>query len=351
MKLLILTQKVDINDDLLGFFHDWLIEFANYCEKITVVCLEKGEYELPKNIKILSMGKESGRSRVKYFFNFYRSIWSERKNYDSVFVHMNSEYVILGGIFWRLLGKKIIFWYVHKAVNLKLKIASFFADKILTASKDGCRLGSEKVKILGHGINTKKFNPVGRKGYDYGFNIIYVGRISRIKNQLLLAEAVNVLKNRGVLNGIKITIVGEAVYPRDEIYKQEILKFVKEKELNKYFKFLGSVPNIEMADIYRKADLNINLCPTGGMDKAVLESMACETPVLVLNKTFESLIKSCCGDLTLFSDDIFELADKISIVLNYEREARLKLGCYLRKIVLENCDLKNLVKKIMAEFV
>jgi len=43
MKLLIVTQKVDINDDVLGFFHDWIKEFAKNCEKVTVICLGKGE--------------------------------------------------------------------------------------------------------------------------------------------------------------------------------------------------------------------------------------------------------------------------------------------------------------------
>jgi len=27
MKLLICTQKVDINDDILGFFHGWILGF------------------------------------------------------------------------------------------------------------------------------------------------------------------------------------------------------------------------------------------------------------------------------------------------------------------------------------
>jgi len=41
MKLLIITQKVDINDDVLGFMHGWIAEFAKHCEKLTVICLQK----------------------------------------------------------------------------------------------------------------------------------------------------------------------------------------------------------------------------------------------------------------------------------------------------------------------
>ena len=46
MKLLIITQKVDINDDNLGFFHDWIKEFARQVENVIVICLQKGEYKL-----------------------------------------------------------------------------------------------------------------------------------------------------------------------------------------------------------------------------------------------------------------------------------------------------------------
>ncbi len=58
VKLLIITQKVDQNDDILGFFHQWVREFAENCEKVTVICLQKGEYDLPDNVKVLSLGKE-----------------------------------------------------------------------------------------------------------------------------------------------------------------------------------------------------------------------------------------------------------------------------------------------------
>jgi len=69
MRLLIITQKVDKNDPILGFFHRWIEEFAKYCQSIIVICLQKGEYNLPKNIKILSLGKEKGKSKIKYIFN------------------------------------------------------------------------------------------------------------------------------------------------------------------------------------------------------------------------------------------------------------------------------------------
>ena len=88
MRLLVITQKVDRNDPVLGFFHRWIEEFAKHCEKVTVICLEMREHRLPINVRVLSLGKEQNKSKLKYIFRFYRYIWQERNNYD---VHRNTN--------------------------------------------------------------------------------------------------------------------------------------------------------------------------------------------------------------------------------------------------------------------
>ncbi|MEA3398315.1 MAG: hypothetical protein U9R06_01065, partial [Patescibacteria group bacterium] len=80
MNLLIITQKVDKQDSNLGFFHDWLLEFAKNFEQIIVICLQKGDYALPDNVKIISLGKDRGVNKLSLLFNFYKIIWQEKNN-------------------------------------------------------------------------------------------------------------------------------------------------------------------------------------------------------------------------------------------------------------------------------
>ena len=101
MKLLFITQVVDKEDAVLGFVHGWLIELACIFDHIHVICLEKGSVELPANITLHSLGKEEGVSRLEYLKRFYSLVFKLRPEYDGVFVHMNSEYVILAGPLWR----------------------------------------------------------------------------------------------------------------------------------------------------------------------------------------------------------------------------------------------------------
>jgi hypothetical protein len=70
MKLLIITQKIDKNDPVLGFFHNWVKKFSENYESVNVICLYKGEYDLPKNVRVFSLGKEKEESKIKFILNF-----------------------------------------------------------------------------------------------------------------------------------------------------------------------------------------------------------------------------------------------------------------------------------------
>ena len=217
MKLLIFTQIIDLNDDVLGFMHGWIAEFARNCESVTAVCLKMGEHNLPPNVKVLSLGKERGKSRLKYVFNFYKYLWQERKNYDKVFVHMNYEYVVMGGIFWRILRKKIGLWYAHGKVPFQLRLAEKLTHVIFSSTKSGCRLVSPKINVIGQGIDTEKLLITD---YEWRLNnrnkIISIGRISPSKDYETLIKAVEILKNQGIK--LKAEIIGGPAMESDKEY-------------------------------------------------------------------------------------------------------------------------------------
>lgn len=305
-----MTQKVDMNDDVLGFFHGWIQEFSKHCEKITVICLQKGEYDLPENVKVFSLGKEDGSSRLKYILNFYKYIWSERKNYDSVFVHMNPAYVVLGGLFWKLNSKKVALWYTHKGVDLKLKIAEKFVDNIFTAAKESFRLETKKLSVVGHGIDIDNFKCVNKKNDVGSITILSVGRITKIKNPEVLIEACRILKNKWD-RSFKVIFVGSPVVDIDRHYFEGLKKKVLEYGLENDVVFKGSIPNTKIRDLYCESDITVNMTPTGGVDKVVLESMAARVPVLVSNRAFENYFGKYQDRLIFKEGDAKDLATKI----------------------------------------
>ena len=350
MKLLIITQKVHINDPILGFFHRWIEEFAKHCEQVVIVCLYKGEYNFPKNVKVLSLGKEGGVNRFKYLFRFYKYIWQERNNYDSVFVHMNPIYVVLAGILWRLMNKRIALWYTHKWVDLKLRIANILTHRIFSASSKSFRLETNKIKIIGHGIDTDRFscdltNVVEKKI----FKIITIGRISPIKDYETLLEGLNLIRGENI--PIVLEILGVPIYRADENYLKFLKKKIKKMGMEDIVNFAGPVPNREVISYLCGADLFVNMSNTGSLDKAILEAMACGLPVLTSNASFRDVVEQTDFNECFFQEkDFNNLADKFRFFINLDQVQRKILGTKLREVVVKRHNIGNLIFGIINDY-
>jgi glycosyltransferase involved in cell wall biosynthesis len=336
MKLLIITQKVDKNDSNLGFFHEWLKEFSKNVEKLSVICLEKGEYDLPK-VNVYSLGKEHGVSRVGRLFNFYRYVFSLSGDYGTVFVHMNPIYLILAGWHWRLSGKKIGLWYTHKSVDLKLRLGVLFAHHIFTASPESFRLASKKLHVTGHGIDTNLFSPQGEQKSQGPFSLITVGRISPTKNINYIINALQKLIQDGI--DAHLTIVGTPITQSDRVYEEKLKKTIAEKNLIQKVTFLGAIPHQELPRYYKDADVFINMSNTGSIDKSVLEAGSMNIPVITSNVAFKDM-KSEWG----FIQSKDDLSLSLTRLIDAKKEEK---KVFLRESVIEKHSLQTLIPRIL----
>jgi glycosyltransferase involved in cell wall biosynthesis len=341
MKLLIITQKVDRNDPVLGFFHRWIVEFAKHCEEVTAICLMKGVYELPANVRVISLGKEEGESRPKYLRRFYGAIWRERSRYDAVFVHMNQVYVILGSLIWKLLGKRVFLWYTHTSVTLSLRIAVALVNRALTASKESLRIWSKKVTVLGHGIDTAIFSPENKQLID-SMSIVTVGRISPVKRYEILIDAFSELRNE---ISMYLDIAGAPATESDREYLASLRALAKERGVSDRVRFKGAVRHDEIPALLRASDIFVNMSRTGSIDKAVLEAMSCGIPAVTSNVAFKEILSPY--GLFFKDGDVHELARILGSLVG-SRETLPELGAELRSLVLQNHDLSRLVPKILS---
>ena len=352
MKLLIITQKVDRADSNLGFFHHWLEKFAGKVEKLYVVCLAKGEHSLPDNVEVFSLGKENGYSKIAQFFRLQKFLWRNLGKVDGVFFHMCPIYVILSYPMVKIFRKKTGLWYLHRSLNWKFKLAAKMADIIFTASEESCGLKDrKKIQVIGHGIDTEMFmkKALGSfqlKGTECLF-LLYVGRIAPIKNLETLVEAVDILVHQKKV-GVKAVLVGEPVDSTEKQYSQKIEQLVMQKNLQDVIMFKGKAVYSEMPQVYQKADILVNLCPTGGLDKAVLEAMASGILVLVANGSFKQDF-GCYADMLIFRyGDSCDLANKICFLQNSADVGIV--GNFLRERVVKFHNLDNLIDKIISFF-
>ncbi len=343
MKLLVITQKVDLNDDVLGFFHRWVEEFGKRAEKVTVICLEMGEHHFAPNIEVLSLGKESGYSKLRYVLRFYKYIWQKRKAYDAVFVHMNQEYVVLGGLFWRLFGKKIFMWRNHPVGGLTTKIAVWLSNYVFCTSPYAYVAHFKKTSLMPVGIDTEEFRPIG--GARLPNSLVFFGRIAPIKKPEVLIDALAMLKQKNLLVA-KTALVGNA-RTSDQAFLESLKERIVAEKLEEYVEFRSGIPHRQAPALLSQFEACINTTPTGSLDKALFEAMACETVVITSNKALSGNIPD---DLLFEEGNAESLSHSIESLFLRTSTERRDLGQALRKYVIENHGLNTLMDNLQKKF-
>lgn len=349
--LLIVTQKIDKNDPILGFFNSWVDEFSKNVEKLNVICLEKGEYDLPQNVSIFSLGKpiqgwpSSGLkklfSKQIALISFYKYIFKLRNEYDSVFVHMNQEYVLLAGVFWKILGKKIMLWRNHQNGSWLTNIAVATSDVVFCTSPSSYTFKFLKTKLVSAGINIEKFILANRPTRVSG-SILSIGRISSIKKIDFLVRTLLHLDSTGF--EFKTDIVGDRD-PREPQY-YDLVKELAEPLVKKgKIQFKDSVSNTKTPQEYFSHELFINLTSSGSLDKTIFSAMISENLVLVCNTFFIGILP----EQFIFKDgDVYDLSSKIKIILEMDNLKKKKIIEEMKRYVIEKHGISNTVETIMS---
>lgn len=332
MKLLLVTQKVDAADPVLGFFVRWIEELAKHFEKITVIALGVGEYSLPKNVTVHTLGKEVGLEQFPRRLRFIALLFRLQDQYDRVFVHMNPEYIVLAGWWWKLTGKKIGLWYNHTVGSIWLKIAEPLCDFVFHTSPFAYTARYKKAIRMPAGIDTNVFKPQPSV-QKIPKSIYFQGRIAPAKRVHVILEAFRILRNEGVAG--LLTLVG----PEDPGYGKE-LRSKYAREINEgSVVFKGGVKNSDTPALYAAHTVSVNLTDSGNYDKSVLESLACGTPVITSSGAF-----SDAPVVRIHKPDARELAAA------YQKLSLKPETLPLVRYVGENHALPMLAKRISSVF-
>lgn len=363
MKLLIVTQVVDAADDLLGAFHRWIFRFSEVFESVEVVCLRKGAYDLPKNVRVRSLGKEERPSRpgawqkaltrLRYLARFFRFVFGLRKDYDVVFVHMNPEYVVLAGIPWRLMGKTVFFWYAHKHGSWLRLVARSLAHRVVSVSKESF-VGSDAPNFLpvGHGIDPDVFAcPTGGREQGAGSRkeILSIGRLSPVKNYDQLLDAAHLLRTKYGRSDFTIRLVGAPAGPADGKYVEGLKRKIAEYGMTDVVSFPGPMANKDIVPVLCRAAIFVGMQGAGGAGKSFLEAMSCGVPTVVSTPVFNGLYGEWLSYL-YFDGTPEDFALKLDRCLSLSDAERARMSAALRDIVVRNHNLKNLVRKLKAEY-
>lgn len=341
MRLLIITQKIDRSDPVLGFFHAWVAELSKHFRSIVVVCLQKGDYDLPGNVAVLSLGKEKWKNTIKYLFLlFYFSIRYFNR-YDAVLVHMNQEYILAAGWLWKIFGKKIYMWRNHFAGSLLTDVSSMFCTKVFCTSRYSYTAKYKKTRFMPVGVDTTIFKP-DSSVKRVPSSVLSLGRISKSKNIHTLIRAFELLKGKGVK--FNADIVGNAPAGEDA-YAVLLHTQAAEAGLSDRVRFLPGVPNGKTPQVYSAHQVFVNLSPNGMYDKTIFEAMACGCFVFASNDDLRGKV----SDDNMFDyNDPEDLSAKLAAFMALPEGDRSKMSHGISGMVQEH-SLARLAEALTRE--
>ena len=334
MKLLIVTQKVDRNDPILGFFHAWLELFARRCESVTVIAQSIGEHSLPPNVHVVGLGKEGGTPRMMQIARFWLFIVRHRSSYDAVLVHMTPVWILLGAPVWVALRKRMYLWYEIRRGSVKLSLALLLVRKVFAASAAGIPGTSRKLVVTGHGIDTALFRPDPAKRDSHA--TLSVGRITQVKRYDVILDAFAKLPS-----DLHLAIAGGVITGRDEEEMEKLREQMESLGIIRRI-VIGWVSPADLPALLQHATLFLHAAE-GGLDKALLEAMASGCLVVSTSKSACDLLPEACSAT---SETIAAKAGKLLALGTSERQ---RLTQELRGLVERGHSLPQCIARLVTE--
>jgi glycosyltransferase involved in cell wall biosynthesis len=363
VRILFVTQTVDRCHANLGAVHGWLAALAAEVDEVHAVTLCTGEVDLPSNVFVHSLGKDMGRGKVGQMLAFRLIVGRLARNHrvDASFAHMVPRYAMLLAPYRLLYGIPTAMWYSHNSADLRLRLALPFVDRILTVSRDSFPLPSDKVRVVGHGVDTDLFRPGNgqpRRHEDTKdtqspttnpqspTRFLSLGRVSPRKDQDLMVSAADVLVNRWGHHNVEFVVAGGPLVPEDREYFQRLRDRVTDLALDRYFQFTGSVPHSQTVRPLQACDFFVNMHVEGGLGKAVLEAMSCGKPALVSTPTYYEALPEYAGTFLFAPRNPEDMAGKMRAAMEMSAEERGAAGMKLREWVVREHDVRHQMSRI-----
>jgi glycosyltransferase involved in cell wall biosynthesis len=343
-RLLLFNLRTDIDDHILGFTTQWIDALAAYYEAVDVLTTHAGRLSVADNVRVFSTGREHGAGKVQRAMGFYRTLTELLLNhrYDACFAHMQPLFAVMAAPLLTLRNVPITTWYTHRQMSRTIAMAERVSYRIVSAVASSFPMQTPKLRVLGHGIDTDFFTPDMSIPKFQSPYIVQVARLTDIKHQHILLEAAHDLE-------CMVVFVGDVPDGYDDAYKRRLLTLVNNMGIGGKVIFAGAQTPEQVRHWYRSATVAVNLSPAGLFDKAALEGMACAVPTIVSNDAFEPVTGVSADILHITKpDDVLALRQQLERVFALQPEERQSIGSLLRKNVMEQHSLNQLIERLIC---
>ena len=295
----------------------------------------------------------------RFVESFIAILIARTKGYKNFYTH----YCYIGGvnaaIISKIFGGKSYYWncamnWLFKKKNsskLGYELCLKWSNYLVTGSEgmkqgyvENYNLKPEKVKVMPNWINLDRFKvDISSKRSDQTSSktILFVHWLSKRKGvDMIVPIAKHLINFEHLTSNFKLLVIGSGPY------KEDLLKDIKENNLEQYIEVLGGVPNEEIIKYYQSANVFIMPSMEEGFPRVLLEAMAAGIPYVASDvgavrelspETAQRfLVKS--GDAEMFAHKIENLLSDEKVYEDFRKEELQKVKEY---------SLENVINKFI----
>jgi glycosyltransferase involved in cell wall biosynthesis len=339
-KVFFFTPKIDLSDPIFGHSLDWIRAISGKVNSLEVIAvhLENAPRNFGNNVHFSELGGGSFSKRIKGFFKLihfgFVASFGER-NQTVVIYHMLKEPGVIIGALLKLAKVHQILWYSHSANSIALKLTNCLVDQVFTPTINSYPIQSKKLRIIGHGIDSEKFNVLNAPKENQRDGIISVGRISRIKKlESLIFAMANINED--------VNFIGPIF---DEEYSKSLLNMSHEFQVN--LKLSGPKSYEQIQSIF----LNSEMCYTGSpktLDKSAVQAAMCGCFVV----SNEISVLDAVGMTQIWQNLGFKCPPELNVqireLLKISQSERVQLRNVLAEISTKRHGLERLTEELLS---
>ena len=353
MNVLAVVQAWNEHDPIRGFTVPWMEALAERVEHVTVLASEQRQGSTRPNITLRSLGRErlDGRFRkVQLLRNWdsnMRSILASDRP-DVIFTHMTPIYSLLSYPYAKPKRIPIVTWFAHRESSLVLQAAHFASNRVVSINAASYPYRHDRLVPLGHGIDTTSFCPDPEQSPADPPLLLSVGRLSPIKDLGTFVRSVACYCGPGA------TTCEARSSETNPIETGCTARRSANSSLScnsmESCRWSGRYLPDAISSWYGQCFAHVNLAPTGALDKAALEAMACGKPSLVANDSYSETLGCWKPQLLFRHGDATDLAGRIRDLLDAPPAVRDKMGIELRQSVIERHSIAGLADGLVDVF-
>lgn len=262
MKLAVVTQRVDLDDPVLGATVPKLHALAERVDSLVVLTLHAGRHDLPANATVRTLASSRRGPRG---LRLVAALAVERP--DAVLAHMAPVYAVLAAPY----PAPVALWFTHPHDSRLLRLAARLSRVVLTVDERSFPFRSPKVRAIGHGIDVDRFRCVAHEPHE-PLRLVALGRFSAVKRYDLIERAARRVE------GVEVDFVGPALSDADRTYRASLVRT------------RDPVAWSQVPELLAGYDALVSATEAGSADKAVFEAAACCLPVVASSPALATLL-------------------------------------------------------------